>query len=107
MTPDNPEQTRQGHETPTIFPEKKTTKRQAPPNKPCIALAFEAHAWHNWTEGTLGPLVEIFQGTEPTPQNFIGTILRGKNPSKLYILYMGVSKNKGTPKWIFCNGKPY
>ena len=24
-----------------------------------------------------------------------------------YVLYMGVSKNSGTPKWMVYNGKPY
>ena len=25
----------------------------------------------------------------------------------MYLLYMGVSKNSGTPKWMVYNGKPY
>ena len=25
----------------------------------------------------------------------------------VYVLYMGVSKNRGTPKWMVYNGKPY
>ena len=25
----------------------------------------------------------------------------------LFIVYMGVSKNRGTPKWMVYNGKPY
>ena len=24
-----------------------------------------------------------------------------------YLVHMGVSENKGTPKWMVCNGKPY
>jgi len=28
-------------------------------------------------------------------------------PSKKYHCYMGVSKNRGTPKWMVYDGKPY
>ena len=25
----------------------------------------------------------------------------------IFLQYMGVSKNRGTPKWMVCNGKPH
>ena len=28
-------------------------------------------------------------------------------PMRIRVFYMGVSKNKGTPKWMVYNGKPY
>ena len=32
----------------------------------------------------------------------------GRGPHPIYIyIYMGVSKNTGTPKWMLYNGKPY
>ena len=31
----------------------------------------------------------------------------GKNLPRLDDQLMGVSNNKGTPKWMVCNGKPY
>ena len=31
----------------------------------------------------------------------------GKFQISLFGEYMGVSKNRGTPKWIVYNGKPY
>ena len=34
-------------------------------------------------------------------------ILISFKPLKISLIYMGVSKNRGTPKWMVYNGKPY
>ena len=51
----------------------------------------------------------------PQETNSLTTVAGFENPQNNHLLYiyiyifffMGVSKNRGTPKWMVYNGKPY
>ena len=44
----------------------------------------------------------FLNGTEISP-SYDSSVL----PGVLFHIYMGVSENRGTPKWMVDNGKPY
>ena len=57
-----------------------------------------------------GDVLRFVASTTPVPKILWQPVWQTKFPMpgrRLYYIYMGVSKNRGTPKWMVYGGKPY
>ena len=62
----------------------------------CLSVPLLESIPPTWHQQTAGP-----------QQNPNGPKITRGERSYLFVRYLGVSKNRGTPKWMVYNGKPY